>query len=114
MAMENKNFEYKGWKANGFVALFLILGLMVLGVLLIIWGVNLADTSWDRLAKVSGVSLILFGALLQLALLISLAGFMLLEPNEAQLPSDRFLVGESLYVGQAYLAACPQPECRAD
>ena len=82
--MENKNFEYKGGKADGFVALFLILALMVLGLLSIVWGVNLADTSWDHLAMVWGVSLIVFGVLLLLSTLISLFGFMLLEPNEAR------------------------------
>ena len=33
--MENKNFEYTGWKINGFVALFAILASIVGAVLLI-------------------------------------------------------------------------------
>ena len=32
--MENKNFEYTGWKINGFVALVLILAAMAAGCIL--------------------------------------------------------------------------------
>ena len=75
--MENKNYTYKGWKANGFTALFLILIGLVAGVYAIVAGTEAEYAS-------SGVALILGGVLLILASLVSLGGFMLLEPNEAR------------------------------
>jgi nucleoside diphosphate kinase len=38
--MENKNFEYTGWKINGFVALVLILAAIAAGVVMIVKGEN--------------------------------------------------------------------------
>lgn len=38
--MENKNYEYNGWSANGFVALALVLLGMAASVALIIYGAN--------------------------------------------------------------------------
>ena len=75
--MENKNYTYKGWKANGFTALFLILIGLVAGVYAIVAGTEAEYAG-------SGVALILGGVLLILASLVSLGGFMLLEPNEAR------------------------------
>lgn len=75
--MENKNYTYKGWKANGFTALFLILIGLVAGVYAIVAG---AEAEYAG----TGVALILGGVLLILASLVSLGGFMLLEPNEAR------------------------------
>ncbi len=75
--MENKNFEYKGWKGNGFVALFLILAGFAGSIYSIVAGVN-AET-----ATVGGW-LIGLGIAGNIILFICLFGFMLLEPNEAR------------------------------
>ncbi len=75
--MENKNFEYKGWKVNGFVALGLILLGLVAPVLLIVKATELESVS-------IGVSLLVVGVLLIIFFLVAMNGFMLLEPNEAR------------------------------
>ena len=75
--MENKNFEYKGWKINGFVALFVILALVAVSIYAIIKGANMEEVSIGITLAVSGIVLLLLS-------LISIKGFMLLEPNEAR------------------------------
>lgn len=75
--MSNKNFEYTGWKINGFAALALILAAIVGGVFMIVKGAE-AETA------AVGLPLVLGGALVLLLALISCKGFMLLEPNEAR------------------------------
>ena len=74
--MENKNFEYKGWKVNGFVALFAILALIGVAIFMIIKGANMEGNISFVLA-ISGIVLLLLS-------IISMKGFMLLEPNEAR------------------------------
>ena len=74
--MENKNFEYKGWKINGFVALFLILALIAGSIYMIVKGAN-TDGSIGVVLAVSGIVLLLLS-------IVSMKGFMLLEPNEAR------------------------------
>ena len=75
--MKNKNFEYTGWKINGFVALILILVAIVGGVFMIVKGAE-AETS------AVGLPLVLGGAFVLLIAILSCKGFMLLEPNEAR------------------------------
>ena len=75
--MENKNFEYKGWKVNGFVALGLILLGLVASVALIVKGTDVESVNL-------GVAMIVVGVLLIIFFLITTGGFMLLEPNEAR------------------------------
>ena len=75
--MKNKNFEYTGWKINGFVALILILVAIVGGVFMIVKGAE-AETA------AVGLPLVLGGIFVLLLALISCKGFMLLEPNEAR------------------------------
>ena len=75
--MKNKNFEYTGWKINGFVALILILASIVGGVFMIVKGAE-AETA------AVGLPLVLGGVFVLLLALISCKGFMLLEPNEAR------------------------------
>lgn len=77
--MENKNFEYHGWKANGFLALGLILAGLGLSIWAIVAGAMRLDggLSW-------GPGLIVAGAVGCLCMLVCLGGFMLLEPNEAR------------------------------
>jgi hypothetical protein len=74
--MENKNFEYKGWKINGFVALFLILALIAGSIYMIVKGAN-TDGAIGVVLSVSGIVLLLLS-------IVSMKGFMLLEPNEAR------------------------------
>ena len=75
--MKNENFEYTGWKINGFVALILILVAIVGGVFMIVKGAE-AETA------AVGLPLVLGGVFVLLLALISCKGFMLLEPNEAR------------------------------
>ena len=74
--MENKNFEYTGWKINGFVALVLILAAIAAGVVMIVRGAE-TEAPGGPILVVSGIVLILLA-------LIACKGFLLLEPNEAR------------------------------
>jgi len=71
--MKNGNYEYTGWKANGFVALALILLGLAASVALIVFGANRAS----GIAVVGGVILAIF-------CLLCTKGFTLMEPNEAR------------------------------
>ena len=75
--MKNKNFEYTGWKINGFVALILILAAIAGAIFMIIKGAEAESATW-------GLPLILGGAFVLLTAILSCKGFMLLEPNEAR------------------------------
>ena len=75
--MENKNFEYKGWKANGFVALFVILAIIAGSIWLIAKGAIIDTMPLTPIMIVSG-------ALIFTLTLIACKGFLLLEPNEAR------------------------------
>lgn len=77
--MENGNFVYKGWKCNGFLALVLILGGLALGVYAIVAGAQRIDAGLAL-----GGGLVAAGVVWCLCMLICMAGFMLLEPNEAR------------------------------
>lgn len=78
--MENKNYVYNGWKANGFLALALILMGLAAGIFGIVSGAWLCE----QLRTGLGTLDIVAGVVLCLASLVSLGGFMLLEPNEAR------------------------------
>ena len=87
--MENKNFEYTGWKINGFVALVLILAAMAAGIVMIIKGAE---------ASVMPGAILVAGCIVGLLLaLISCKGVLLLEPYEA-----RVLTFFGKYVGSFY------------
>ncbi len=77
--MENKNFEYKGWKLNGFVALFLLLAIMAGAIAMIVLNIigleNGTMTNGWMLA--GGIAVFVFSFFL-------IGGFILLEPNEAR------------------------------
>ena len=75
--MENKNFEYKGWKANGFVALIVILAIIAGSIWLIVKGAIIDTMPLTPIMIVSG-------ALIFTISMIACKGFMLLEPNEAR------------------------------
>lgn len=70
---QNLNFEYKGFKANGFVMLFVILAIIAAGIWGIVHAVNVSK----------GLTAILGGIAILIAL-ISLAGLMVIEPNQAR------------------------------
>ncbi len=77
--MENKNFEYKGWKINGFVALFILLALMAGSIAMIVINIigleeETMQTGW---MLAGGIVLFIFSLFL-------IGGFILLEPNEAR------------------------------
>ena len=77
--MENKNFEYKGWKINGFVAIFLLLALMAGSIAMIVLNIigfenDTMQTGW---LMVGGIVLLILS-------LCCIGGFILLEPNEAR------------------------------
>ncbi len=75
--MENKNFEYSGWKINGFVALVVILAIIAGSIWLIVKGAMIDALPLAPVMIVSGV-------LILTLTLIACKGFMLLEPNEAR------------------------------
>ena len=77
--MENGNFVYKGWKCNGFLALTLILIGLALGIYAIVFGAQRIDAG-----LAFGVGPVVTGAVWCLCMLICMAGFMLLEPNDAR------------------------------
>ncbi|MBO7194757.1 MAG: SPFH domain-containing protein [Alistipes sp.] len=88
--MENKNFEYSGWKVNGFVALLLFFAVLGGSIYLIVAGANCESMTWGPVMLVSGIVLTVLS-------LIACKGFMLLEPNEA-----RVLTFFGKYVGSFY------------
>lgn len=77
--MENRNFEYAGWKANGFLALFLVFAGLAASIAIIVWGAYALE--WSSLAGGLGIGLGITGIILSL---ICCGGFILLEPNEAR------------------------------
>lgn len=77
--MENRNFEYAGWRANGFLALFLVLAGLAASIAIIVCGAYALE--WSSLVGGLGVGLGITGIILSL---ICCGGFILLEPNEAR------------------------------
>ena len=75
---KNQNKVYSGWKANGFVALLLILIMLAGGPLLAVYGIE--EIRNDLYAILTAVG----GGLLAFIGFISLFGFVMLEPNEAR------------------------------
>ena len=88
--MENKNFEYAGWKVNGFVALLIFFAVLGGSIYLIVAGANCESMTLGPIMLVSGIVLTVLS-------LIASKGFMLLEPNEA-----RVLTFFGKYVGSFY------------
>lgn len=78
--MENKNYVYNGWKANGFVAL----GVILMGLAAGIFGIVSGAWLCEQLRTGLGTLDIVAGVVFCLCALVSLGGFMLLEPNEAR------------------------------
>lgn len=71
--MGNENYEYKGWKANGFVALIVMLACIAASVAAIAVG-----AMYELALPIVG------GMLLLMLSLIASKGFILMEPNEAR------------------------------
>ncbi len=77
--MENKNFEYKGWKINGFVALFLLLAVMAGAIAMIVLNIiGLEEETMQTGWMLAG------GIVILILSLFAIGGFTLLEPNEAR------------------------------
>lgn len=70
---KNLNFEYKGFKANGFAMMFASIALTAAGI----WGIVYAVNSNTALTAILGVIGIIVA-------LISLIGLMVIEPNQAR------------------------------
>lgn len=70
---KNLNFEYRGFKANGFVMMFASIALTAAGI----WGIIYAVNSNTALIAILGVIGIIVA-------LISLIGLMVIEPNQAR------------------------------
>ena len=70
---QNLNFEYKGFKANGFVMFFFSLALIAAGV----WGIINAINVDYGLTAILGIVAILVA-------LVMLLGLMVIEPNQAR------------------------------
>lgn len=69
----NLNIEYKGFKANGFVMLFVALAVVAAGV----WGIVHAVNVDHGLTAIIGIVAVPLG-------LVMLAGLMVIEPNQAR------------------------------
>ena len=78
--MENKNYTYNGWKCNGIVALLLTLALMGLSI----WSIVEGGMRLDGGVEPYGGWFLGGGICCTILSLVSLGGFMLLEPNEAR------------------------------
>ena len=74
---QNQNKVYSGWKANGFVALLLVLVSFFGGIVLAGYGGSEFYAPYDVVAIVAGVLLAVIG-------FFSFFGFVMLEPNEAR------------------------------
>ena len=75
---QNQNKVYSGWKANGFLALFLVLVSFFGGIALAIYSSAVyIPAPYGDIVLVCGILLALIG-------FISMFGFMMLEPNEAR------------------------------
>ncbi len=77
--MDNGNYTYSGWKANGFIALLLNLIAIAASIAIFVFGVNI-ESAGDS----TGWPLCVAGVLLFICSLVCLGGFILLEPNEAR------------------------------
>lgn len=79
--MNNGNYPYTGWKADGLTALILDLATFAAGIAAIVAGAIAIDV-FDMAA--AGALAIICGILLIVTGIICACGFMLLEPNEAR------------------------------
>lgn len=78
MDSNNKNYEYAGWRANGFSALAAILAVAAASVYALAQGgIWLSEGT-------RGPALLIAGIVAMLCCLVALGGFMMLEPNEAR------------------------------
>lgn len=77
--MESKNYVYKGWKAGGFAALGILVVLLAGFFYLIVAGAMRSEVGAPGGGWMIGIGIV--GVLVSL---VSMGGFMLLEPNEAR------------------------------
>ena len=79
--MENKNFEYSGSYRNGFVMLFVILGMLAASIAPFVYGVIFSE---EGMTGALPVVMILGGIVLMITSIVFMCGFIKLEPNEAR------------------------------
>ena len=79
--METKEFNFKGLTVNGFLMLFVVIMLPILGIWCIYKGIVLYD---HLLEQGLATCLIILGVLLAIITLFLLGGFIMLEPNTAR------------------------------
>ena len=77
--MENKNYEYSGWKCNGLVALLLNFVVLAGGVYSIVVGGTRLDAG-----EPFGGAFLALGIVVVIVSLVCFGGYMLLEPNQAR------------------------------
>jgi len=77
--METKEKQFEGSVLNGFVMLFVTLGLMIASIIYGIYGIVMLDEGASGGGIVLGVSIVVL-----LADIITMCGLMQLEPNEAK------------------------------
>ena len=77
--MENKNYEYSGWKCNGLVALLLNFVALAGGVYSIVMGGTRLDAG-----EPFGGAFLALGIVVVIVSLVCFGGYMLLEPNQAR------------------------------
>ena len=77
--MNNGNYTYSGWKANGFLALLLNLAGIAAAVVLFAYGITLEDAG-KNIAWLPCVA----GIILFFCAIVCMRGYILLEPNEAR------------------------------
>ena len=70
--MNNKNFEYTGWKINGFVALVIILATIVGSVFMIVKGADAETAAVGLPLVIGGVLLLLLSVLFVLECILGL------------------------------------------
>ena len=79
--MGNKNFEYSGGFCNGFVMLFVVLGMMAASIASFVYGVIFSE---EGMTGALPVVMILGGVVLMITTIVFMCGFIKLEPNEAR------------------------------
>ncbi len=79
--MEAKEFDFKGFKLNGFLGLFIH---VIVLTALIVGGIIISDSAFAVDNFVIGLSVAIFAGILIIVWLVLFGGYMQLEPNEAR------------------------------
>ena len=79
--MEAKEFDFKGFKLNGFLGLFIHI---IVLTALIVGGIIISDSAFAVDNSVMGIPIAVFAGILIIVWLVLFGGYMQLEPNEAR------------------------------